>query len=171
MGISACGIWTGEGGGLSRSHRKIVPLEDPDLDRRELVAHRTGLVFLVVLVAVALLGGFGRGFLAQRSVTSGPITATYEGVLRQGLSSRIDVSSASAFSTVVIDRGILDRFSDIKFLPEPSESRLRGDGLHLEFDPTTDDLQIDLVPMRPGASGGSIAVDGIAVALSMLTLP
>ncbi|MFP5225899.1 MAG: hypothetical protein ACLGH3_10185 [Actinomycetota bacterium] len=150
---------------------EVVPDQDLDWDRRELVVHRIGLVLLIAIVTAALLGGFGRGVLARRSLGSDGLRIAYERIVRQGLSSEIQVSAEGGFSTLVLDRTLVAHMEQFDFTPLPSASRLLADGLHLDFDPPTDSLRVSFTPVAPGSFDGSIQVDGRSTELTMFVLP
>jgi hypothetical protein len=97
---------------------------------------RCGWYALVLLVVLALLGGFSRGLISSREVRSedGKLRAQYEMFHRNGSTNAMKISLSAAPDALVeldISGEWLDGFSIETLQPEPLQARSSAQGMRL----------------------------------------
>jgi hypothetical protein len=114
------------GGDLKRVG-SIEVNQDLDFQRAEWKAQRVGWVVLALLALVALMGGFGKGYLARASVrSSSDLTVEYERIARHGASSRMIVhfDRLSGEVGIAFPNDYFENGELLSITPEPERSEI-----------------------------------------------
>ncbi len=119
--------------------------EDMAYQEREWKIQRVGWAVIWLLILAALLGGFGKGVLANARLgdPSGALTANYARIERYRSPTTIEVivgpgqATAGNFA-LTLNRAFVDRISIDRIDPEPASVKSEVDRLRYEFEVTAD---------------------------------
>lgn len=137
-----------------------------DFQRHLRVAQHVGWVVLIAIVAGGIAGLLGGGGpLADRTVRSGALQATYPAYARANapltLEFEVDPAPAGGPVTLVMDGDLAGRLMLEHFAPQPSATRAGDHRLELDFD-TVDAavrrIRIEGRVLRPGRLTGGVAL-------------
>lgn len=119
---------------------KIQISEDMPFQKKEWLFQRIGWAALLVIMALALMGVFGRGRVAKDSVGD-PATfgIEFERILRHGADTRLEIDVGPGLQRdstlrIIIARDYFEKFDVEQIVPEPLGSGLNGDFVYYDFE-------------------------------------
>jgi hypothetical protein len=149
--------------------REIAVGEDMEFQRRWWRFERIVWPILLLIVVIDLLGGFGRGWLAnaRRTTPDQALTLNYERIERASTPSIMTLKfGPSAIHdgkiNVFVSDSIVKPLGAQRIAPQPAASRIGNDGITYTF-PVTElpaSAQIALEPSFPGLHKFTMQVEG-----------
>jgi hypothetical protein len=139
---------------------------DPGFEARWWMVEKASWAVMLALLIAGVIGLFGRGPLAQHSVSAGTTEIRYERVLRYKTPTVITVNTTAAAAGgdlhVFVNRALLSRVQLERIVPQPIATFPRSDGALFLFRPSGPSAEITLVeqPGQVGVVRGAIAVEG-----------
>ncbi len=149
--------------------REVAVGEDLEFQRRWWRFERIVWSIFGVLLVLALLGLFGRGYLAkaERRSSDGSVDVRYDRIQRTGTPSKLSVSfgpQAIRDGKIVlfVSQSIVKELGAQRVIPSPLQTSIGNDGLTYTF-PATEPpglVEFSLQPDGPGAVPFTIRLEG-----------
>lgn len=133
--------------------------EDPAFQRWDWKLQNAGRFVIAALLAGALLGVFGKGWLAQGRVTKNGMTVQYDRISRHLAPSRVEITlpddeRARDVDTLAINREFAEAVTIEQIIPEPEYTAAIGDVVEFRFrNPGAAGTQRVVIRVKPARIG------------------
>ena len=156
---------------VPRINEEVAVGEDLNFQRSWWKFERAVWFLFALLIALDLAGAFGRGPLADATLTTPDMTVHYERIERSGTPSMLHIDFApSAIHDqkiqLFISGSIVDKLGAQRIIPSPSSSSVGNGGITYTFPASTTPASIsfDLQPANPGLTHFDLQVVGAPAA-------
>jgi hypothetical protein len=155
--------------------------EDPAFQRVDWRFQRIGWIGMAGFVILGLLGGFGRGILAEAEAGNrAQLAVSYDRIVRHGADAELavhigHVPQQDSTVRVAFSRSYLHSFDVMAIIPEPSESGSSDTFVHYDFKRSAPGTPATIL-FQLRAKGlwnhsATVTVDGVTVKFKQFILP
>ena len=136
--------------------------EHIDLHRKGFVIQKAGLIFIILMVAMAAIGAFGDGVLSKKTLSAAGTTVEYQRFYRfeAKMPIRLKATAQQGRATVSFDNQYLKDLKIESINPEPAGSRMESNSVHFFFEGAGEmDITFYMIPQQVGSLRSTLAVN------------